>query len=812
MTKTTVAKVWGVNEDGEIVASQGTGSSSIVGYLHQDSIPVDSKGRLVVSGLSAKPDAALLLVGGDHPYIQWAGNGLTKLYEDNGIKPYLAINTDSVSNSETPGQAGMLSWDQIKDVNKAGGEVLGHGHRHPSNWQRWNSGIRINYAGAAGTATVAITTTTLTLVGNGGAENVAITLSTASTLTGLKAAIDAVPNWTCTIAAELSGNEEASNVMPIVAARNVKASIANQFFCAAGGIIISVYGSETITSHVSNNGTAFNVFVNGVLAGSFDITTAGFDTLTELVAGINTLGLNIRAALCDNEKLQGRTNYLLGDELSTSLVTFSYRSIHRWGSVTLAADGKTYSGCRIGAGLSQEYIIRRNLSLNKSVAADNGVKLKHFAQPGGAASDWTFATDTEFSSYRVNGFDRALPPVWNWVDHGNPAVRAHQVIDSPYTLAQINAIVDATSDTPGCIVDLLMHAVLPTGSSSYSFPATAGLYYDQTETSWVPAVQYMGAAVSDGRLLNVTPDEVFKLRSQMHKPQNYIFNPRFRHSGEVITGTNTYGRAVPGWDAVISSIVTSISAVSDGIAASYGALAFTANSATIQRALTTTVPLSPGSTYEVGFDLVINSYSSGSGVRASITPMQGALPGFPALSSLSVAAPYAKKSGKVSMFISSPGPSGPNKAIIYGKNSGPFTITAGVNDALSIYLDGVATVNFTLTAGSQTATQVATSINTAVSANASFSNLQAHWNIARAVRGRVVIEAPDMYSDPSYQTISVFGNATNTVFGATSCAAVHDAGGRIGGLDQWAYFNVESAMVGQFTVRFPFCRRVDNFY
>lgn len=49
---TTLASVWGLNEKGEIVATAGTGSTNVVGYVNQDGVPLDETGKLVVAGLA----------------------------------------------------------------------------------------------------------------------------------------------------------------------------------------------------------------------------------------------------------------------------------------------------------------------------------------------------------------------------------------------------------------------------------------------------------------------------------------------------------------------------------------------------------------------------------------------------------------------------------------------------------------------------------------------------------------------------------------------------------------------------------------
>jgi hypothetical protein len=55
MTNTTTSS-WGVNEKGEVVVQPGTGSTTIVGYISQDEVPVDPSGRFLLAGLSASTD------------------------------------------------------------------------------------------------------------------------------------------------------------------------------------------------------------------------------------------------------------------------------------------------------------------------------------------------------------------------------------------------------------------------------------------------------------------------------------------------------------------------------------------------------------------------------------------------------------------------------------------------------------------------------------------------------------------------------------------------------------------------------------
>ena len=44
--------VWPINEVGEIVTAVGVGSTTVVGYVAQDQIPVDSMSRVRLAGMS----------------------------------------------------------------------------------------------------------------------------------------------------------------------------------------------------------------------------------------------------------------------------------------------------------------------------------------------------------------------------------------------------------------------------------------------------------------------------------------------------------------------------------------------------------------------------------------------------------------------------------------------------------------------------------------------------------------------------------------------------------------------------------------
>lgn len=53
MTSFKTSQVWGVNENGELVATPGTGSTNVTGFLSEKDVPVDAQGRIVITGLGA---------------------------------------------------------------------------------------------------------------------------------------------------------------------------------------------------------------------------------------------------------------------------------------------------------------------------------------------------------------------------------------------------------------------------------------------------------------------------------------------------------------------------------------------------------------------------------------------------------------------------------------------------------------------------------------------------------------------------------------------------------------------------------------
>lgn len=53
MANPQVSSVWGINEKGELVAVAGSGTNNVVGLLPDNAVPVDSQGRIVITGLGS---------------------------------------------------------------------------------------------------------------------------------------------------------------------------------------------------------------------------------------------------------------------------------------------------------------------------------------------------------------------------------------------------------------------------------------------------------------------------------------------------------------------------------------------------------------------------------------------------------------------------------------------------------------------------------------------------------------------------------------------------------------------------------------
>ena len=705
-------------------------------------------------------DAPLLVLGGDHPYAQWA-TGLAPLYRATGVAPYLAINTNSTGdNNLDPGQTDMLSWGGIAALTDV--EILAHGARHIQDWTRINTGVTILYSGANATATVAISATQITCTDSGAN---AFTLSS-YTLTSLAAAINALTGWSCTLAPELAGTESASNLIQI-GATSVKS--VSQKFAAGGAIMIKYNGTayREVAVRVASN--TLKVYADGVLAVTQSIT--GGATLNTLVTAVNGAVSGLVCKLCDNQKTETPSfpSYISGSELAASILSTS----------------NTLLSCVeqpvvLQAGLSQWYMAERQMAVCQAAIQAQGIATTGFANSGNGFIRATATGHSQFSTARGNSIDtidttlatNAPRPVPTWMTSFYRPTTA--LINTQYTTTgRITAIFDALADSPGFTCDLLMHKVLKDGSSAYDFSSADNSYYDQTETIWVAAMAALKTKLDARSIYSVYPRELPARAAQAARPKNLVFNPKFKNAGESLIVASASPVLVPGWNLLTAGADYSAVTVD-----SNGDITFAMLTASERTPLTQYLWLEPGKTYDIGVQVSIGSYASGNGASIQIQPVRGwQFDGWAAQQTNINRSNYTTAlDGSLRMRFTVPTSPPFGKARIISASFGSgINMTTNKKINLNVFAKGAFDIDCSVGAASAASVQAheaAAAINTAIKANSSYP-AELH-NIASAENGRVILEVPKRGPDGSFQMVVANGTATSitaTMFGQSDMLA-----------------------------------------
>ena len=766
---------------------------------------IEISGRRV-AGLAGST-TPILCIGGDHAYQQWYGdadNGMGRMYRDSGITPYLSINTSP--GAPSPGDAGAMSWEQIRRIQDGGCEIMSHGHRHVHQWGRMDTGIRITYLGASATASVHISGSpkTLTLTAGPG-EGAVIDLTAPATVTlgALSHAINSVASWQCTLASELSGTERAVSLLSLLAARSVKAGGKAEYFSAGGGIIMSYIGTAYKSAFVQISGSnTIEVYLDGVRRLNNSLTAAGYNTLADVVSKINSAGIaGLTADLCDDTG-GVYESYTQGDELATEMAKTLFVPLMQKGGIIPDGAGKG-NGARLSAGLPHSYLIYRQFAAAQDAASANGVALRNFAQSGNGLQQWHLSGQAQYDSYRMDPAGRRIFPGAHWAAVGPDYIRSHYALSSATTpKSSVIAALDAMGDSRGCIVDMLIHAIDPVSmpaQSIYSLPATDSLN-TTSASDFIDILEHIKSMRDAGKIVVATPEQARRMRKFYGCPQNQIFNPLLRNDGSSILGSNSTTK-IPGWQ--LGTNVANVVAAS----VQNGALVATTSSPANVPLLSQVLQLEPGSTYRIGARITVESLVTGSGVYLLLAPLTGRLPGQMATDSAPAqTSVWATGDQDVELVVSVPhaGVSAPQ---VRGAVSGPYTITTGVNDTLAVSIDGLSAVSVTLAAGTQSATQVSSAINAAIAASGTYAERQEYWTSARAESGKVVITSPYVPKE-FWARMSVTGSATQTVFGGSICLSAPEyTTPSMSALP--SVLTVMMQMQGVATVSAPYCTKVD---
>jgi len=785
-----------------------TNPNEWMGNVHAETDPVTggirkatANGRDMVSDLVDNSDKSYLLLGGDHPYAQWK-NGLAKLYAAHDLRTYLAINTNTVGvNNMDPGQTDMLTWADLAAYAKGDNiEVIAHGARHVQDWTRINTGVKIQYAGANATATVQVSATQLIATAGGG-DSLTLTLASESLAT-VKSQLEAISGWTVTLAPELSGAESAASLLQI-AATSVKSI--NQRFAAGGGI--SIYYSGTSYRYILGQilSNTLKVFADGVRV--FSVSLSGGATLSSIVAAINASGISgLVAKLCDNQKTEAPSfeSYVSGSELAVSLAVKSPGLVI---SQTPAI---------FDAGLAQWYMVERQLEKCVEVAAANGVDLRSFANSGSnfiaqhrdghrffsiRGNLWSSSDSTA-----AQGYPAAIPAYL--AEHFRP-VFGFTYASMP-TAARSNAVWEALADSPGFLVDALMHKVLSDGSSGYDFSSTDSAYYDQIEAEWTDTVATLAAKVEDGTIANILPRQVAGIASRVAKPKNLIFNPKYKNSGESLRVSSLNEILMPGWQLLTNPAnFSAVSVANDSITLDM-------LSASEMIPLKQYLYLEPGKTYKVGCYVENLAYISGNGVSMQVNHIRGRQrAGWPQQQTNTNRSRYSvSRSDFLTHTFTMPSIAEFNHGRIVSAAFGAgIDMSVNKNIRLNAFAKGAFDIDCSAGAGSAAAVkawEAAAAINAAIKANAAYP--PEFHTLARAENDRVILELPVRSPDASFVMTVVDGlsaSITATAFGssdnfATSFGADSDS------IAAPVLFQIALALASGASVRIsnPFCSEV----
>lgn len=763
-------------------------------------------------------DVPLLIIGGDHAYTQWWGsdgtNGMARMYADQNIKPYLAVNTQDDA-GEKVGAANRMTWQQIRALQSAYGlEITSHGSQHIQAWNLINTGIRITYAGASASATVAISGTwpAITIASGTAVESFSFDTSNASynTLNKLKAAIEAVGTpgtWVCRISPELTGNEDSNNLLNCTA-RTVKVVAAHDtipansaLFACGGGITIQYTGTTYKTAYVNiTTSSVLELYGDGVLVGTFNLSNALYDTLSELIAAISAVS-GFTAKLMDNDNVTASSNqtYLTGTEASIRL---------NWvAGVDVISQPQVF-----GMGLSISYMIARQLQECVDTAAANGVTIKNFSQSGEQFYPWNVDGAAQAcKSFRGNPFVRSSvsPMMCACVDRPD-YFDYHVSISLGDTISEMQGWIDALCASPGHYSQWLIHQLSPDGTTGYVIGPAFGTA-SITEANFYTLIKYIKTKVDAGLLRVLTPEQARIAIKSTPVPLNRLQNATFQNFGGTLTGFTSAdgGNAIGGWVLTTPANITTCSISS-------GTMTLTSNANTQVDVLKQDQIFVPGKTYELSLDLEMPTYTSGNGfylrVNKRLTSMIKTMQ--PHTSNTVFASHKYVRGGRVVLRFTVPKRDDFGNCYVRSSTKGPWDLSAAANAAMKINLGSKGSIDNISVVGAAPATthanEIANLLNAAIAANASYAELQEYWNVFSAEDGYLIGKLPWRFGDSTFNismdAATTNGGATAAVMGNATVRGVNYQAQMPASEDYHFYILVTFDMTGTVRIRNPMLR------
>ncbi len=575
--------------------------------------------------------------------------------------------------------------------------------------------------------------------------------------------------------------------------------------CAGAGLILYYTGTAYNVVKVENNGSTFRVYGDGVNILSYTLANASYDTIGKIAAAINAAGISgLSCELSDDRRtapnvassITSSCPYLHGSENSSNLEICYSREIS--------------SGfVRINAGLPVSYINNRRVEASVAEAANYGIKVKHFASSGSNCT-FDFAPTTDvieevrgntnvFTQYPLAVPIASLPPGFHVVVEPNSSYGATLV-------AHMTCLVDALADSPGFIIDILTHSVSVDGSSGYALTAPQTTV-DLSEAQFVELCNKLIA--NSNKIVALTYSQLNKLKPIASKPKNYLFNPKFKNSGESLLGavalTNT--AKLPGIGLVTPAHVITAS-VADG------RFLIETNAATSFSLLTWQIMLEPEKPYSLSCVVEFQSYTTGNLIW-EVYPTQETIDHVYGGALSSITSDTQSKTGTVSMIFEV------NPPIIFPatvkSKVGTYNVPTGtvkIKFAALSYLTGISLAGAIPAA--TTAQEVANAFNAAMATAITAGTYGEEWrNFATLENGRVVIKSPYRQRIKSSEMITIAADTGSDqltpVFGNTLISG----GGSISSESSAERFpynvRLKVACTGKFTISNPILREVKNY-
>ncbi|MYM31497.1 hypothetical protein GTP58_24490 [Duganella sp. CY15W] len=723
-------------------------------------------------------DRPTLVFGRDHPIKQIVGDnshdGTHQWFKDYGLWPYYLTVCTEVGGASTPEtDSTKLSWSDVRALQADGVEITSHANRHLTNLARLCTGFGLQYTGANATATAYVTDNPRTLVlSDAAAVSFDLTNTSYDTIAKLQAAVLAVSGWRMSVADELTGAERSADLLVVAApGKNCKAQYA--LFALSGGLLVRYKGTAYRTAFTRClSGQYLQFFGDGVLVAEFDFSSGSYNTLAKLATAASALDSgDWEVNLLNNAAAQPM--YCDGTESPTGVIT-----------------GGNAQDCFqkfvwVAGGIPIAQVWRKVLKRARDVAKANGVNFQNFSDVGGGAYTPAMWQISEFSNLsRATNLLTTIRPA------AVPAYSAATLPNFTYdtstttvTAAQFAAIVPALADSPGHVVCSFLHDVLKDNSSGRNFldwQASDGPGY-MMEANMLGFLQNVKAVTDTNNLNVLTQQGFFSVKGRLPKPPNFLFNPRWKNSGNAgaeslvgLVGTDS-GWRVPGWR-IATTNTTALAIDNDGV------MTFTSIGANYLQAQ---VWLEPGKTYHIGMLAEAMAYTSGQGISIQLVPLAGweYLNEIPSTQGI-VFDEYAASAAGVHKYFNGvltvPVPTR-KRAYIRARSGGTFNLSANKN--IRINIDNIGqTADIDCSAGAASsaavyAYEMAAAINAAIKATAAYATHSEYHNIARAENGRLILESP-------YNSANTTTAARIVVSAGTTASAAPAIFGTSGGTTQ----------------------------